>query len=50
VKHLSVALQRAFNPFETGSGFEPAHLGVIALWGLAGAAVALRRFSWEPRV
>ena len=50
VKHLSVALQTAFNPFETGSGFEPAHLGVIALWGLAGAAVALRRFSWEPRV
>ena len=50
VKHLSIALQTAFNPFEAGSGFEPAHLGVIALWGLVGAVVAARRFSWEPRV
>lgn len=24
-------------------------LGVIALWGLAGLAIALRRFSWMPR-
>jgi len=50
VKHLSLALQTAFNPFETGSGFEPAHLGILALWGLVGALVAARRFSWEPRV
>ncbi|MDA0353262.1 MAG: ABC transporter permease [Chloroflexi bacterium] len=50
VKHLSLALQTAFNPFETGSGFEPAHLGIIALWGLVGALIAARRFSWEPRV
>ena len=50
VKHLSVALQTAFNPFESGSGFEPEHLGVLALWGVIGAVVAARRFSWEPRV
>ena len=50
VKHLSLALQTAFNPFESGSGFEPQHLGVIALWGAVGAVVAARRFSWEPRV
>jgi len=50
VKHLSVALQTAFNPFEVGSGFEWAHLGVIVLWGAFGALVAARRFTWEPRV
>ncbi|HEY8491341.1 MAG TPA: ABC transporter permease [Dehalococcoidia bacterium] len=49
VKHFSEALQTAFNPFQTGSGFEPAHLLVMAVWGVAGAVVALRTFSWEPR-
>ena len=49
IKHLSAALQTAFNPFETGAGFEPGHLAVMALWGIAGMAVALRYFSWEPR-
>jgi ABC-2 type transport system permease protein len=50
VKHLSLALQTAFNPFETGSGWEPKHLAVIVLWGAIGAVIAARRFSWEPRV
>ena len=50
IKHLSLALQTAFNPFESGSGFEFEHLGVIALWGIVGAVVAARRFSWKPRI
>ncbi len=50
VKHLSIALQTAFNPFETGAGFELAHLAVVAVWGVAGLLVAARYFSWEPRV
>ena len=50
IKHLSVALQTAVNPFETGSGFEPAHLAVIAAWGVGGLLVSMRYFSWEPRV
>ena len=50
VKHLSLALQTAFNPFEAGAGFEPGHLAIIVLWGAIGALVAARRFSWEPRV
>jgi len=50
VKHMSIALQTAFNPFESGSGFELEHLGVIVLWGAIGAIVAAWRFSWEPRV
>ena len=50
VRHLSEALQTGFNPFETGMGFEPVHLGVIAAWGVAGLLVTLRFSSWEPRV
>ena len=47
VKHFSLALQAAFNPFEDGSGFRPGHLAAMAAWGAAGALVALRRFRWE---
>lgn len=49
VKHLSVALQTAFNPFETGSGLAPGDLGVMLAWTVVGVVVALRYFSWEPR-
>jgi ABC-2 type transport system permease protein len=49
VKHFSEALQVAFNPFEKGSGFEPKDLAVMAVWGVLGLVVALRRFTWEPR-
>lgn len=49
VKHLSEAFQAAFNPFETGYGFELLDLAVVALWGLAGALLAMRFFSWYPR-
>lgn len=49
VVHFSKAMQTAFNPFETGSGFEPLHLAVIAIWGLVGFLVTIRFFSWEPK-
>ena len=49
VKHFSEALGAAFNPLETGSGFEPTALIVMAAWGIGGALVAVRFFSWEPR-
>ncbi len=49
VKHFSEALGAALNPLETGSGFELTALIVIAAWGVAGALVAVRYFSWEPR-
>lgn len=48
LKHLSIALQTAYNPFQSGAGFEPRHLLVLVAWGVIGAAIALRRFSWEP--
>ncbi len=50
VRRLSEALQTGFNPFETGLGFEPVHLAVIAAWGVAGLFIVLRFSSWEPRV
>jgi ABC-2 type transport system permease protein len=49
LKHLSIALQTAYNPFQTGPGFEPTHLAVLVAWGVAGAVLARWRFSWEPR-
>lgn len=49
VKHLSLSLQTAFNPFESGAGFEWGHLAIVAAWGIAGAIVAVRYTSWEPR-
>jgi ABC-2 type transport system permease protein len=49
IKHFSEALQTAFNPYETGSGFEPWHLAIVAAWGVAGLLVSVRWFSWEPR-
>jgi ABC-2 type transport system permease protein len=49
VKHLSEASQSAFSPFETGAGFEWLDLMIVAAWGLAGALIAVRFFSWYPR-
>ena len=49
VKHFAAALQTAFHPDTTGAGFEWGHLAVIAAWGVAGTAFAVRFFSWEPR-
>ncbi len=39
-----------FDPFRTGSAWEPEHLLVIAAWGVFGAVVAAWRFRWEPSV
>lgn len=40
LKHLTAVFADALNPSLSGPGFELDHLAVIALWGLAGAAVA----------
>jgi ABC-2 type transport system permease protein len=50
VRHFSEALQTAFNPFVSGAGFEWRDLFVIAAWGAVGFVLAIRYFSWEPRV
>jgi ABC-2 type transport system permease protein len=49
VKPFSEAMGTAFNPYETGAGFEWGSLAVIAVWGVLGVLVAMRYFTWEPR-
>lgn len=48
VRHFYEAMLTAFNPHVTGSGFAPVHLGVLALWGAAGLAIAVWKFRWTP--
>jgi len=49
VEPLVTALLAAYNPHTAGSGFRWADLGIMAIWGVAGLIVAVRRFSWLPR-
>ena len=48
VRHLAAALLTAYNPYTTGAGFAWGDLLIVALWGIAGLAIALWRFSWVP--
>jgi ABC-2 type transport system permease protein len=48
VEHLASGLHHAFDPALRGAGVPWGDLGVLALWAVAGLAVALRRFSWAP--
>lgn len=49
VKHLAAALLVAYNPHTRGAGFAGTDLVIIALWGVVGLFIALRRFSWVPQ-
>jgi ABC-2 type transport system permease protein len=49
IRHLAESLLTAYNPHTTGDGIAWSHLGIVALWGVIGLLVALRRFSWLPR-
>lgn len=49
IRHLSLALQTAFNPFDPGSGFDTQRLLVLVVWLAIGAVFGRRYFSWEPR-
>ena len=48
VRHLATALLTAYNPHARGDGLAGTDLLIVAAWGAAGLAVALRRFSWQP--
>jgi ABC-2 type transport system permease protein len=48
VRHLAAALLTAYNPHTHGAGIALTDLVVIAAWGAAGLALALRRFRWQP--
>jgi ABC-2 type transport system permease protein len=49
IRPMFNALLTAFDPTTTGAGIEWGDLAVIAAWGVAGLAVALRGFRWMPR-
>ena len=49
VQHLSDGLHHAFAPATTGIGIVWSDIGLLALWGAVGLAVALFRFSWLPK-
>jgi hypothetical protein len=46
LQHLVAALHSGFVPGSTGIAWDD--LGIIAAWGVAGLAIALRRFRWVP--
>lgn len=43
------ALAAAFDPRTTGAGFKAGDLAIMAAWGIAGLAFAMRFFIWTPR-
>jgi ABC-2 type transport system permease protein len=48
IYHFAEAMNAAyFSP--SGSGFQADHLLILGAWGVGGAILALRFFSWEPR-
>jgi ABC-2 type transport system permease protein len=48
VRHLAAALLTAYNPHTHGAGLAGTDLLIVAAWGVAGLAIALRRFNWNP--
>jgi ABC-2 type transport system permease protein len=49
VRPFFQAFFTAWDPNTTGAGFEWGRLALVAAWGIAGLAVALLAFRWEPR-
>ena len=49
IRHFFEAFFAAWSPVATGAGFEWGHLGIVAIWGVAGLVIAQRTFRWEPR-
>jgi ABC-2 type transport system permease protein len=48
VRHVILAVFAGFDPRRSGPSFEWGHLAVVAVWGVAGLFIAIRRFRWEP--
>jgi ABC-2 type transport system permease protein len=47
--HLADGLQNTFFPTGGGIGLQGSNVASLAVWGLAGLIVAVRRFKWEPQ-
>lgn len=48
VRPMIKQMVAVFDPFTSGPAIGATHLGLMVLWGVAGVAVAVRRFRWEP--
>lgn len=49
LKPFAVAFRDAFDPTLSGPQFHLYELGVMLLWGVVAAALAVRFFKWEPK-
>lgn len=47
--HLALGLQTTLSPEASGSGIDADNLAVLAIWGLAGTRIAIKRFRWDPQ-
>lgn len=47
--HLALGLQTTLSPNASGSGLDAENVLILALWLLAGARLASKRFKWEPQ-
>ena len=47
--HLALGLQTTLSPNASGSGIDAENIAILAIWALAGARIASRRFRWEPQ-
>lgn len=49
IRHFFEAFLTAWDPNTLGAGFAWGDLAVVALWGAAALAIAVRTFRWTPR-
>jgi ABC-2 type transport system permease protein len=49
VRPFFQAFFSTWDPNTTGAGLEWGHLALVAAWGVAGLAIAMLAFRWEPR-
>jgi ABC-2 type transport system permease protein len=47
--HLALGLQTALSPNAAGSGLDAENALILAVWAIAGARIASRRFRWAPQ-
>jgi ABC-2 type transport system permease protein len=47
--HLALGLQTTLSPSATGSGLDAENVLILAIWAIAGARIASKRFKWEPQ-
>jgi ABC-2 type transport system permease protein len=49
IRHFFEAFFSIYDPGNAGPSLEWGDLAIVALWGVAGLAIAIRRFRWTPR-